>query len=314
MTELDMIRVTPIYHGKRNFLGKKDLVVSLDTGRCGYGKCTMCAIPGRSSRNAIPESEINGQIDWIFGNYGNEIDTFEQFSAGNEGSMLDERTFPRGSMRHLIGMANYMMGAGVLSLETRAEYIDAEGLGYIRNQFEGEVVDVAVGFESQDDSIRNTILRKGLPKELFESKVSVLGDVGIRLTSYVMLKPSPHMTENEGIREAEETITYLAGLTERNGVDLVIYLNPTYIAEGAPIARVMHEEGYEPPRISSARCVAQWCSKLGIPAYVGLWSEGLAEPGGSYDTSHPIERRARGTLRAFNKTQDPRAVYSTLTL
>ena len=306
-----MVNNLPIYTGKRQFLGRKDLVVSFYTKRCRYRRCSFCAIPSNSSDVPVSEEDINSQIDHVWNMFSSEISSFEQFSMGNEGSILDEITFPSGSLEYLIGKINSLDNSPVLSLETRAEFVSEDKLCRIKDMFSGDV-DVTVGFETQDDYVRNSVLGKGLSKELFESKVELLSDFGVRLTGYVMLKPSPYMTEPEGLKEAVDTVTYLSDITKARGVDLIVYLIPTYIAKGTPLARQMADMDYKPPLMSSIRRVTQHAHQLGVPVYLGLWSEGLAEPDGTSSQENVFERRARGNLIQFNRTGQTSCVYSTL--
>ncbi|GBE17219.1 radical SAM superfamily protein [bacterium BMS3Abin15] len=292
----------PIYCNKRNFLGKKDLVVSFYTKRCRYGKCTFCAIPSRSSERNVSPDDIKFQIDWVWDKYKSEIDSFEQFSFGNDGSILDEATFPDNLLDYLIDKINQCKKAQVLSLETRAEYIQEERIKNIIKKFKGNVTDVTVGLETQDDEIRNKILNKGLSKELFESKVAILGNLGVRLTSYVMLKPSPYMSEDDGIREAEKTVAYLKETASKNNVDLIIYLCPTYIAKNSDLAKLMYENKYEPPEYASVLRIVEYCHKLKISVYTGLWSEGLAEPYCVCKADSDEEKKIREKILDFNKS------------
>jgi hypothetical protein len=163
---------------------------------------------------------------------------------------------------------------------------------------------VTIGFETLDENLRNNVLGKNLDRELFEEKIELLGKLGIRLTSYVMLKPGPTMTEEEGIKEAVETIKYLNRKCRETETDLVIYLNPTYIARGSPLAYVMKSNGYKPPKIQSIVKVIFETKHLGTPIYTGLWCEDLSEPSGDFTERGDYDISLREAVKNFNKAQD----------
>ena len=116
--------IAPIYHGKRTFLGLKDLVVSFYTEKCQFS-CSFCDLSSRSSEESVSEKSIIKQIHWVFDQYADEIQQFEQLSVGNEGSILDKNRFFEVAMEYLLERAKEMSQLHVLSLETRPEYIRA---------------------------------------------------------------------------------------------------------------------------------------------------------------------------------------------
>jgi radical SAM enzyme (TIGR01210 family) len=243
-------------------------------------------------------------VDWLFHHYEGEIETFDQLSAGNEGSILDQRRFPVEVLGYLIQRANAIGALKVLSLETRPEYITQARIKEILRSSKADKVDVTVGFETRDDALRNGVLKKRLDRKQFEETIVLLGALGVRLTSYVMLKPGPAMMEEEGVREAVATIRYLADTCRGASTELVIYLNPTYVAEHSPLARAMKETGYKPPKIQSVVRTIIEAVDLGVPVYTGLWCENIAECGNDFTGRKDYDERFRAAVRAFNKTQD----------
>jgi radical SAM enzyme (TIGR01210 family) len=280
----------PIYLGKRTFLGLKDLVIAFYTDRCPF-RCTYCNLPAKSHDGPLPTGWIKQQIDWSLEQYANELDSFQQLSVGNEGSILDRKRFPREAMMHLLRQAHSLSSLQVLSLETRPEYVSVATLREILDLTSASVVDLTIGFETQDDHLRQAVLNKSITRKTFEAKVKLLGEMGVRLTSYVLLKPGPTMTEEQGIREAIFTIRYIAGLCHRHGTDFVIYLNPVYAARGTPLADAFIVQIIHETRNLDARI------------YVGLWSEDNAEGGGDYTIHEDYQPEIRTALKQFNKTQ-----------
>jgi radical SAM enzyme (TIGR01210 family) len=293
----------PIYSGIRTFLGLKDLVVSFYSRKCQF-KCTYCNLSYKSSPELISFEGIKQQIDWVFNKYSDKLDGFQQLSVGNEGSIIDSTRFPKEALNYLLERSHDLPALQVLALETRPEYISQKTIEEITGLTHAPAIDVTIGFETQDDHIREVVLKKSIHRKRFESSVKLLGELGVRLTCYILLKPAPTMTEREGILEAIASIEYLAELSQKHGVELIIYLNPTYAAEETPLAEEFIKHQYKPVRIQSVLEVILHAFHLNIPIYTGLWMESNAKMGGDYTSHIDYQPKIREMIKQYNKTQD----------
>jgi archaeosine synthase beta-subunit len=294
--------MTPIYDGRRDFLGRKDLVVSFYTEKCQF-ECSYCALPQRSANAPVSVEALNGQIDWVLDKYRDEAPAIGQLSFGNEGSALDPRRFYPQSLHYLLERAKEFVNLEVLSIETRPEYVREPVLRDVLQRTHAKKIDVTIGVETQDDGIRE-LLNKKMSRKLIEDRIAVCGELGVRLTSYVMVKPAPGMTEEQGIADSLATIEYLAEQCGRRGVELVIYLTPTYIAMGSELSRTTKAEDYLPPTIQSVLTVIVKGRQYGVPIYTGLWSEELAEEGNDFRGRGGYDPQIRKAILRFNRTND----------
>ena len=293
----------PIYVGKRTFLGLKDLVVSLYTQKCQF-QCSYCNLPQKSHPAPLDAETIKQQINTVFKDNQAILPNIRQLSVGNEGSILDPQRFPKAALDYLLSQTQRFPALQVLSLETRPEYIKVPLLEEIQRVTDVPLIDITIGFETQDDHLREVILKKTIKKKLLEQKIKLLGEMGMRLTSYVMLKPGPTMTEQDGIDEAVNTIEYLADCCRAAHVSLVIYLNPVYAAKGTPLARQFALHHYRPPQIQSIVQIIAATRHLNVPIYTGLWSEHNAEENGDYQSLATYQAEVRNALKQYNKTQN----------
>ncbi len=301
---MDMYRFPrPIYVGTRTFLGLKDLVVSLYTEKCQF-QCAYCNLPEKSHPGPLTIDQIKQQIDWILEEHEDNLDHFQQFSIGNEGSILDPRKFPKTALDYVLVNTRRFKNLHILSLETRPEYVKPELMEEIGGVTQVPVIDITIGFETQDDHLREIVLKKTIRRKLLEEKIQLLGQLGIRLTSYVLLKPGPQMTEEEGIVEAINTIDYLADVCQRFNTSLVIYLNPVYAAKGTPLAEQFLLHNYRPPHIQSVVQIIAATRQLAVPIYTGLWSESNAEDNGDYRSLKNHQQKVCNAVKQYNKTQD----------
>jgi archaeosine synthase beta-subunit len=92
--------------------------------------------------------------------------------------------FHRPSLEYLLERTAELPQLEVLSLETRPEYIRPDRLVDVRARTRAPLIDLTVGFETRDDSIRMGVLRKKTSRRLMEERIRVLGELGMRLTSY----------------------------------------------------------------------------------------------------------------------------------
>lgn len=293
----------PLYVGRRRFLGAPDLVISFYTTKCQF-QCTYCALPTRSATGEVSAQQINAQIDHVFDGLADELGGFHQLSFGNEGSALDRRRFHRESLDHLLRRATSMDSLRVLSIETRPEYINRDYLQYVARTTHAPKLDVTVGFETQDDYIRQTVLRKKISRRVMEERVALLGAMGVRLTSYVLIKPAPRMTEEHGVCEAVATMEYLREICDRHGTELMIYLTPTYIAEGSYLQRTSEPGDWTAPTIQSIFEVVVAGHRMGLPVYTGLWSEELADESTDFRGREGYDPELRKAMVGFNRTRD----------
>jgi len=292
----------PLYCGLRNFLGEKDLVISLYTQKCQFN-CNFCALRKKSSDKPIPLDSQKKQIDHIFKKYHSELNKVERISIGNEGSILDCGRVPFELLEYLSGKSKKMIKLKTISFETRPEYINLEALKKIKKTFP-KTIDCTIGFETKDKKIRQK-LNKHFSEKSLKKAMEALSKIGGTLTAYILLKPDLSMSDQDAIKEALASTSYLLELTKQKKVPLTIYLNPLYIPTGTPLCKEAKENSYSPP---SACSLVKFLEKEieinpKLKIYIGLYSENLAKNKGEFLCPRKKGSEIRETLKKFNKTQ-----------
>jgi radical SAM enzyme (TIGR01210 family) len=227
--------------------------------------------------------------------------------VSNNGSILDEKTFSSTALIYLIAQLNVNLpDINVLSLETRAEYVDIEELEFIsRVLAEADTptqLEIAIGFEAFDDDIRNDVFQKGMTLDTFESLVRKMAPYGFHLKCYFMQKPIPEMTDADAADDIRQAIDYLARIVHEHGLPVNMHLNPTYVAAGTVLERAFREGRYAPPRLTDVAAAARHARDKPISIFIGLNTEGLALEGGSFIRDGEDDLVAQ--LEEFNRTQD----------
>jgi len=297
----------PIFHWYRETPFGKELTICLYTRGCRYGACSFCALPSVTAGDRdIPYKTINAQVDHVFASYSKEaLAEVWKLSIFNNGSVLDQETLPTKSLLYLILKACELPSLEVVSLETRAEYVEDWELKVLHQLVGDKVtIEIALGFETHDERIRNRILHKGLSERRFRELLELLAGSGTRLKCYVMVKPDPAQSEEDGIREASESIHYLGRSAREFGVAISAHLNPTFVARGTELEGSFEKAGYQPPDLASVVDVLQATRDDGVWTFVGLDDEGLASEGGSFRCDRLPRGPLTDALWSFNASKD----------
>ncbi len=292
------------------------LFIVFYTMACRWSRCLGCNLPSKMSKRHVPFGDLMAQVDDLFETILDEEKKtgLKKIILSNNGSVLDEETFSTTALMYFIAMMNlHCPNLSVLSIETRPEYIDWEELEIIARALnEGATptdLEVAVGFEAYDDTIRNEYFHKGMPLPVFENMVAKLAKYGFKLKAYFMQKPVPNLSEVEGIRDIVLAIDYLDDIADRYAIELNMHLNPTYVAAGTVLESAFHNGTYSPPQLESVRTAVLHAENKRISIYVGLNDEGLAVPGGGFVREG--DEALVQALERFNETGDFALLRST---
>lgn len=222
-------------------------------------------------------------------------------TISNEGSILDADTLPTEVLLSIARCVRELRLVRRLVLETRLEFVDSDVLRTVRELVPNVVLDILTGFETRDESIRNQVLVKREPLDLFLRGLDRVAEAGCELTSYVLYKPAPTMTDADALTEAERTIDYLSEQCSRRDVRLTIRLNPMYAAAGSKWAeRARSLQEYRPPRLADIMKLAAKKRKEGLRLYVGLSAEGLDESWGNYMVREDYTPSLIRPIKLFN--------------
>lgn len=297
----------PLYCKTRNFLGEKDLVITLYAQRCQFN-CEFCALGRNSSDKPISLQNQKKQLDFIFQKFAADSNKIQRISIGNESSILDKSKTPFELFEYLAEKCQNMGKLRTISLETRPEYIDYKTLTKLKKVLRKNL-DCTIGFETKNEEIRKR-LNKRFSKRALESALGTLAKTKSSLTAYVILKPDLSMNEQEAVGEALSSIEYLIKKTKERKIPLIIYLNPLYIPIGTNLCKEARKKGYKPP---SACCLMQTLDKTikkhhNLKVYIGLYSENLAQRNGEFFCPKNKDEEIRKRLKKFNRTQNPRLI------
>jgi radical SAM enzyme (TIGR01210 family) len=276
---------------------------------CRWSRCTGCNLPSKMSSDHVPYRALIAQVDYVFRDAEvlRRREAIRKVIISNNGSILDEATFSSTAFVYLLAEMNLNFPKlKVLSIETRPEYVDLAELEFAsRVLAEADTptkLELSIGFEAFDDTIRNEVYDKGLSLATFERLAANIAPYGYHLKCYFMQKLVPGMSDEEAIEDIRRAIEYLDATAARHGISINMHLNPTYVASGTILEQAFRKGEYAPPRLRDVAAAARHGRDKRISVFIGLEDEGLAVDGGSF--IRPGEEQLVEQLQEFNRTQD----------
>lgn len=194
-----------------NIAGKpaKTLSITLTPTGCEWaqnGGCTMCGEYEGSTKGKLVPAEFHvAQFAAAVSKYvSSEKPVWLRIYQ--EGNFINDREIDSSAQEIILKIACMLKGVKKITVESMAKYITPERAGKLRDLIVGDVeLEVGMGFEGQNNVVRNVCVNKGEPIIDFQKAVRCLRDAGLKSVAYVLLKP-PFLTEQEAIDEAVETI------------------------------------------------------------------------------------------------------------
>ena len=225
--------------------------------------CAFCEfqpmIDRLAGRLPIRPSEFRALFRAGFATMRN-ADVINVFTAG---SFLNPGEIPEGCQLMLARAVAEARQVSMLRVESRVQYVVPELVGPLVETLgpADKTLDVAIGLETQDDRLRNHVLRKGMSRGGFQQAVVTLKSLGARASAYVMLMPVD-MSEAAAYRECLATVRFAFA----SGVDEVLLQ-----------ARYSQQPGVTCPKLWTIARILEETAALG-PVTLGDWSTELPEP------------------------------------
>lgn len=229
------------------------------------GGCTMCGFNGSTNkftRGILYPSwafktlyQLSKQV--MKGRHPEEIHVF------NGGSFWNDREIPPDFQRYLFkDLAGDKTLARVM-IESRCEYITVSKLMDSLKALGGKKLKVGIGLESQDDYVRNRLIRKGLSKRDFEKTVVLARQFGVEIQAYVFLKPLG-LDENGALQDALDSIRYAlsAGVAE-------VEVSCAFVQTGTLMADAYYRGAFKPPQLWTILRIIEETVKHNWPVSIG---------------------------------------------
>ena len=266
-------RFSPVYGQALN-----QMTCILPGGGCVYYRahqgdvCPFCSFPGFSRHVVRGPGHEQDFSPWTLPAetfvemYDRSVAAYPEFdklAVFNGGSFFPQSELPNALQEHIYRDVASRPNVRQLMVEAYPTFITEAKLHQAKSLLGDVELMVGIGFESQNDFIRNTLLKKRIDKELFESKVRLMQDLGVQVFVYAFLK-APGLTERQSLDEALRTCAYLHDL----GVD-EIALSCAFVPPGSPLEGMYREGKFSPPWLWSILAIQEEAEKRGWPLSIG---------------------------------------------
>jgi len=294
-------RISPV-----NIEGRKSnrLMVVLKTKGCEYahknnGGCTVCGFINHAEQH-ISGKEILEQLDFALSTL--DLSTVEEIDILTLGSFLNDREVEENTRVQIMERITESPGIIRVSIESRAEYVTVEKIKQMKTILgEKKILEFAIGLESQDDYLRNKVIKKGLSRKAFENTVAKVKEAGADFLSYLLIKP-PQVSEKEAIADAVASAEYVFRTAKKYGVKARAAFEPVFVCENTYLEQLYLQSEYRLLNLWSVVEVIEQAHKFGC-LFIGLSDEDLSMermPHSCHDCAGSIAN----AVEVFNKTQD----------
>lgn len=176
------------------------------------GGCSMCShFNGTILTEAISNDNYINQWNSVIDGSCLEkpienfnLDNYPVVCLYNLGSLLNENEIEIDAVKYIFSSLNKFKNIKKVIIESRVEYINKEILALLKEQYDG-VVEVGIGIESTNETIRQLCHHKGLQEfEAIKEAIDILHELNYKALAYVNFKPC-FLTEQESIDDAIKT-------------------------------------------------------------------------------------------------------------
>lgn len=197
------------------------LVVFLRSTGCLWhqrtGGCTMCGFWAETSQGKTKITKEQFVNQFMRAIREHDMQQYPVVAIYNEGSFLQDREIPFSAAEEICYMIRkYIPNLRRLMIESRAEYVKREQLVSLKKILGQDIeLTLGLGLDSQDDTVRNLCIHKGMSKAEYEDTMETVNSLGVRSIANILIKPL-FLTEQEAIDEAVASTAYAnkVGATE----------------------------------------------------------------------------------------------------
>jgi hypothetical protein len=253
------------------------------------------------------------RFEWLQEHYASIWPRVAHLVVYNSGSVLNRLELAPEILTAVLDFARSLPELRLVSVESREAFVTPETVSRLTAEVgAGRDVRVIMGIESADDTIRNQLLRKQMPRKAIERTVRVISTVRKVVVSTGnkaalpglatnVIVGGPGTTLNSIVRDAVETAVYSLRLAQAYDLPLDLNLHPYYPSKRST-ARFPDHPRPTLPALADAVCSVAQSVGNATTVFVGLEDEGHDQnPGGWAEQVARFGRAAD----YFNRTGRP---------
>ena len=230
------------------------LVLILNSQGCSWGLgkeggCSMCGYSNETSEG-ITSAHLIAQVKTALEEFTDK--KFQAVKIFNSGSFLDESEIPSDAQIAILKMISSLPNVSEIIIESRPEFIIDKNLQKLTKILKNKIqLEIGIGLESSNDSIRINNINKGFLFSDFQKAVSIALKHNVRVKTYLLLKP-PLLTEKEAIND-----TIQSALDAIKAGSRSISINPVNVQTGTFVYHLWQNGLYRSPWYWSLKEVIQ---------------------------------------------------------
>lgn len=264
------------------------------------GGCTFCGFwDATNFGRKVSDAQYLQQVENALDRLGAGIERFPIVCLYNDGSLLVESEMGFEALCAILErLAGYPHVRRVV-IEAKVVDIREALLPRLKQAMGSKELEIAVGFESADPTVRDLCVNKSFGDEVFASKAALMREHGIRVAPLVMVKP-PFLTEGEAIHDALETIRRLDQFSFPR-----IDLEMATVEQHTLVAELWRNGLYRPPRLWSILEIVKRSRERGVRTPVFISPPNYTVPSLDFTANCPactpaVVRAIRSYNRAFD--------------
>jgi len=173
------------------------------------GGCTFCGFWNATNfGEKIPNEDYLHQVSQVLADPEVGVENYPIISLYNDGSLFEEREIAFDVVLTICQMLAKLPSIKRIVIETKIIDINEEKVAALTQALGTIELEIAVGFESANEVIRNVCINKSFPLPIFEKKTDLLQRYGVRLVPLIMVKP-PFLTEQMALDDVVASLVYL---------------------------------------------------------------------------------------------------------
>ena len=235
------------------------LAIVLSTVGCAHarsdsGGCTMCSYLLDGEQERPTSDELVAQFKFAMTELKDK-DAPLSVKIYTSGSFLDSEEVPLDARKEILETIAEDERIREVVLESRPEYVIDSILSQVRTILGDRIVEIGMGLESANDTIRSICINKNFDLQMFKNALKKAKNYNIGMRAYVLLKP-PLLTERYALDDAISTIQAARDM----GVTTVS-LNPVNVQKDTLVEKLWTRGNYRPPWLWSVLEVLRESSK-----------------------------------------------------
>lgn len=269
------------------------------TRGCSYNKCVMCNYTSKCDIK-ITDKDIQEQHDRFLIDLDKELDsTYEVLIPG---SFLNENEISLHVREYILTTLQKRQYLKKVFIESRPEYITQAKIQNIKNLLKGIDLELAMGYETSNEYIRNKVLNKNIFENDLDAVLNICAETGTNFCSYILVKP-PNLSENEAKIDAIDSAIHVINKAKKLNVRCRIAFQPIFIT-GTYLEKA-YLDGFRHPSLWSVVDIILETRRQNPNARltVALSDEGLSK-GRQAMGCIRCDRMVRQALDMFNEQQD----------